>query len=432
MPLSSKTAFALLALSAVALAARLVFCGFVVGWDRAPAGDEIDYHHLAVHLCEGQGYRLENDHVTVRRPPLYPLVLAGVYRVFGVSVVWGRLFQVLLGTSLVALVFFVGRRFFTVGVAWISAALVAVNPFLIFISAYLLTENLYIILLLASVLIPAKTPSSAGSWPRTVLMGVVFGLACLCRPTAWMVVWWVAGVGLILGGRSLMGRVVRSGVFLAAVLLTLLPWAIRNHGVFDKWIFFTSHGGITFYQGNNDAVLEYPQYYGGVAPLYMLPGYDELKSMPEIEKDDAARAMGRSFLRENKGRVPLLVWRKFVRFWRFQSDVGLSGVRSGWWWNKDSGLGKVASSLDVGFLYSVLVMPLFVLGFFSSLRNRRRFVFLAGLVVVHMFISLVFHGSLRMRIPIEPVMAMFAAETLWRVVTQFRTAASARRILSRS
>jgi len=425
-PLGSKTAIGLLVVLAAALAARLIFCGLVVGWERAPAGDEIDYNHLAAHLSEGQGYRLENDQLTARRPPLYPLVLAGVYRLFGVSVVWGRLFQVLLATSLVLLVFLAGRRFFTNRVAWLAAALVAVNPFLIFISGYLLTENLYIILLLASVLIPAKPPSPAGSWRRAALMGITLGLACLCRPTAWGVVLWCAGAGLLFGDRSLTRRLIRSGVLVAVALLTLLPWAIRNHAVFDRWIFFTTHGGITLYQGNNAAVLEYPQYHGGVAPLYMLPRHGELESMGEVETDQAARAMARSFLWENKSRVPLLAWRKFLRFWRFQSDVGLSGVKSGWWWNKESGLGKIASTLDVGFVYSVFVIPLFVLGFVANLKDRRRFVFLAGLIIIHTLVSLVFHGSLRMRIPIEPVMAIFAADTSWRIVTRVRARRPAR------
>ncbi len=392
----------------------------MVGWERPPAGDEVDYHYLAVHLSDGEGYRLENGQLTARRPPLFPLVLAGVYRLFGVSVAWGRLFQILLATSLVPLTFFAGRRFFTTRVAWIAAALVAVNPFLIFISGYLLTENLYMILLLAGVLIPAREQSSAGPWRRAALMGITLGLACLCRPAAWGLVLWFAAAGLVLCGSSLKRRLAHGAVIIALALLTLLPWAIRNHMVFDRWIFFTTHGGITLYQGNNAAVLEYPLYHGGVAPSYMLPRHDELEKMNEVQADEAARAMARSFLWENKRRVPLLVWRKFVRFWRFQSDVGLSGVKSGWWWNKESGLGKLASSFDVGFIYSVFVIPLFVLGFVANLNHKRRFVFLTGLVVIHTLVSLVFHGSLRMRIPIEPVMAIFAADALWRIVARIR------------
>ena len=130
--------------------------------------------------------------------------------------------------------------------------------------------------------------------------------------------------------------------------------------------------------------------------------------------------MGLDFLVHNKKDVPLLVWRKFARFWRFKSDSGLSGVKSGWWWNKESALGRIASSLDVGMAYAVFVVPLFVAGLVAGRKSRNRTLLLGGLVVVHTLVSLVFHGSLRMRIPIEPVIAMFAADALWRIVARAR------------
>jgi 4-amino-4-deoxy-L-arabinose transferase-like glycosyltransferase len=347
-------------------------------------------------------------------------VLSAVYRVFGPSVSWGRVLQILLGTGIVALAYAAARRLFTVGAAWAAAALCAANPFLVFSSAYLHTENLYIVFLLAGVFLCAR-PAAASGWRRdAVLAGLAFGLADLCRPTAVFVALWIGAAWLALGEGPFRRRKLRGIVLFAVVVLVHVPWAARNHSVFGRWIFSTTHGGITLYQGNNPAVLEYPQYYGGVAPLHMLPGYDELKLKPEVEKDDAARAMARDFLRANTGRIPALEWRKFVRFWRFRSDAGLSGVRSGWWWDKDSALGGLAISLDAGMLYSVLVIPLFAIGFFAGLGSRRKFTLLAGIVFVHLMAALVFYGSLRMRIPIEPVMAMFAGDLLWRVVTRVR------------
>jgi hypothetical protein len=247
-------------------------------------------------------------------------------------------------------------------------------------------------------------------------MGFLLGLACLVRPTAFFVMLWIVGWIVLLERSSLKSRVLKIAILVSAVVITLLPWSLRNQFVFGDFIPFTSHGGITFYQGNNPSVLEYPQYHGGVSPLYMLPGYTELKSLPEIEKDDRARSMGREFLRQNTDDIPILVWRKFVRFWRFKSDTGLSGVKSGWWWSKESRLGSLASSIDVGFVYSIVVIPLFVFGFILSIRSRRRWVYLTGLIVAHTFVTLIFHGSLRMRIPIEPIILMFAADTIDRMI----------------
>jgi 4-amino-4-deoxy-L-arabinose transferase-like glycosyltransferase len=418
--LNRKTIVALILVTAFALAARVVFLGFVVGLDRAPAGDEIDYHHIASNLAEGEGFRLENGQLTARRPPLYPVVLSGVYRIYGESPAVGRIFQIILGVSIVPLVFFMTRRFFAAGSAWIASWLVALNPFLIFSGAYLLTENLYILLLLAGAWAASGALTNTSGARRAVVGGVLLGLADLARPTASLVAVWIALAVLFFGEGRAARRAPRAALLVAALFVTLLPWAARNHDAFGKWIFSTTHGGITFYQGNNPAVLEYPQYHGGVAPLHMLPGYDDLRKKPEIEKDEAARSMGREFLLRNKSDVPVLVWRKFARFWRFKSDSGLSGVKSGWWWSKESALGRAASSLDAGMVYALFVIPLFVAGLFAGWKGGSRRLLLGGIVVVHTFVSLVFHGSLRMRIPIEPVIAMFAADAVWRLVTRIR------------
>ncbi|MEJ2721014.1 MAG: glycosyltransferase family 39 protein [bacterium] len=404
---------------AVALAARLILVGYVVGLDRVPTGDEIDYHAIASNLADGAGYRLADGQITARRPPLYPLVLSLVYRVTGGAPAAARIFQALLGALIVWLVFLVSKRLLTPRAAWVAAGLAALNPFLIFVSGYLLTENLYIVLLLLILLI---APQPTWRWRMSAPMGVLLGLCMLARPTAFGIAVWIVAFDVLLGGGRVREKILRSVVVFAVAGLVVLPWAARNHAVFGKWLFTTTHGGVTFYQGNNGAVLEYPQYHGGVAPLYMLPGYETLEREPEVQKDEDARAMGMRFLEENKRRVPVLVWRKFARFWRFRSDTGMSGLKSGWWFDRGSVLGRLAGSLDVGFAYAVVVIPLFVVGVFVSLRAWRRYVYLYGLLVVHSAAALVFHGSLRMRVPIEPVIAMFAAYTIDVLVQRFRPA----------
>ena len=83
-------------------------------------------------------------------------------------------------------------------------------------------------------------------------------------------------------------------------------------------------------------------------------------------------------------------------------------------------MGKLASSLDAGLVYAVLAIPLFVLGLFISWRDHRRLSVLYGLIVIHTLTAVVFHGSLRMRLPIEPLIAIFAAAALYRIVLRIR------------
>jgi hypothetical protein len=219
---------------------------------------------------------------------------------------------------------------------------------------------------------------------------------------------WMLAALLFFAGVSWRARGTRALVAAAAFALVVLPWYARNASVVGGWV-LTTHGGVTFLQGNNEKVASVPQWRGGAAPLEVLPRFDELAQRDELSRDRLAWELGRDYLRANWRDVPRVVAWKMVRFWRLKSDMGLSGVRSGWWWSKDSALGRFAADVDLGFVYAVVVIPLFVAGLIVTWRRRRDLVLLYGVVVVHTAVAAVFYGSLRSRIPIEPVICALAA-----------------------
>ena len=75
-------------------------------------------------------------------------------------------------------------------------------------------------------------------------------------------------------------------------------------------------------------------------------------------------------------------------------------------------IGRLAADVDVGFAYAIVVMPLFVAGVWSTRRRWRELAFPYGVIVVHTAIAIVFFGSLRGRLPVEPVICIFAAGAL--------------------
>jgi 4-amino-4-deoxy-L-arabinose transferase-like glycosyltransferase len=392
----------------VAAACRLVFAGAVVGFDTTPKADEGDYHAIAVHLTEGDGFVSFEGTATARRPPAYPVFLAALYTVTGESPRAGRVAQVWLGVAVVALTGLVAFRLFGGNVALVAAALAALNPFLIFISGYLLTENLYLVLLLGALCVAPSPQEFGASAKRAITVGALLGFATLARPTGLPMFEWMLAALLLFAGVAWRGRAVRAVVAAAAFALVVLPWYARNASVVGGWV-LTTHGGITFLQGNNDKVASIPQWRGGAAPLEALPGFDEMAALDELARDRLAWDLGRDYLATHARDIPRLVWWKMVRFWRLKSDMGLSGIRSGWWWSKDSALGRFAADVDLGFVYAVVVIPLFVAGLVVTWRRRRDLVLVYGVVVVHTAVAALFYGSLRSRIPIEPVICTLAA-----------------------
>lgn len=413
----------------IAAVSRFVFAGAVVGFDAPPKADEGDYHAIAVNLNEGDGFVSFEGTPTARRPPAYPVFLAALYTATGESPRAGRVAQVWLGVAVVALTGWLARRVFGGTTALVAAALAALNPFLIFISGYLLTENLYLVALLGALCIAPSPRALGASSPRALAVGALLGLATLARPTGLPMFEWILAALLLFAGVSWRARATRAGVAMLAFALVVLPWYVRNASIVGGWV-LTTHGGITFLQGNNEKVASVPQWRGGAAPLEVLPRFDELTKLDELSRDRLAWELGRDYLRTNWRDVPRVVVWKMVRFWRLKSDMGLSGIRSGWWWSKDSALGRLAAEVDVGFVYAVVVIPLFVAGWVVTWRRRRDLVLVYGVVAVHTGVAALFYGSLRSRIPVEPVICALAAVAV--VALARRTAARFDRAAPRS
>jgi len=372
----------LLAIIVLALALRAMFWLEVAGPSAPLRGDEIDYDAIARSVASGNGFSLSAGEPTASRPPLYPILLAGVYRIAGARTEAGKILQILLGGAIVLLTYLLARRLFGEIAALVTAVLVACNPSLIFISSYLLAENLYIVLLLSFL--------------------VLF-----------------AAVSVLFFGAGARGsRFARSIVVLAGVFCALAPWAARNEARFGKPILFTTHGGITFYQGNNRVAYDVPTYRGTVAPLDALPGLDDIKGKGEVAGDAEAWRLGMAFVRENPGLVARMAAWRFMRFWRLAGDAPFSGVKSGWWWDKGTRFGSLASSIDVVFLFSVVVIPLFVIGLAMTVRRARALVYLYGVILVHTASAVVFFGSLRARMGVEPIIAIFAGYCAARLLTR--------------
>lgn len=394
-----------------ALALRIGFWIAVVGFDTTGWGDEPDYHRIAAGIAAGKGFLSPEGEPTARRPPLYPILLAGLYAVTGPNPDAARAANVALGCVIVLLVYSLAARLFSKAVGLLAAALAAVNPSLIYLSALIMTENLYVVLLLLLLLCLAgeyrASRAAAGRW---IAGGALAGLSYLARPTSLLLALTVAAAPLVFGHGGFAKRLARSAAFLVVAALVVVPWGARNHARLGAWVFSTTHGGITFYESNNRLVYDVPAFHGTVVgSREHLPGWGELAPLRELEFDRAAWKMGKDFVRENMGLLPRMAAWKLQRFWRLRSDLNLSAATGRLMRGKGGRAARIVGGIDIGLAYSAIVIPLFILGLALTARRWRSLLLLYAVVVVHALVALVFHGSLRARMPIEPVMAIFAS-----------------------
>ena len=140
----------------LAAALRLgVFLAAVSHPQRFWSLDDRDYIGLATHLHAGyltrSGFWFDAG---LRRPPVYPLVIRGVYAVFGRHYAPVIALQLLIGIATVGLVYWLARLFLTTRAALAAALLLAIDPASIVFTNQLLTETLFAFLLtLATTLI---------------------------------------------------------------------------------------------------------------------------------------------------------------------------------------------------------------------------------------------------------------------------------------
>jgi hypothetical protein len=149
------------------------------------------------------------------------------------------------------------------------------------------------------------------------------------------------------------------------------------------------------------------------------------RGLGEIEIDRRARAETWAFMRSRAGEWPAVAMAKLARFWRVTAEGGGTGS----WQRAGSPLASLP--LDPFLLWSIVSLPLAAWGAVRTLRGPRRwFQSLPLLVVLHFtLIALIFFGSLRMRVPVEPMIALFIAVGVDDVRRRLRARAHGLRVM---
>jgi 4-amino-4-deoxy-L-arabinose transferase-like glycosyltransferase len=312
-----------LVVAASALLVRILYCVFVIP-GYVPSTDAAHYNDIALKVSQGHGIASQFPyiwtHATAFRPPLYPVLLGGLYAVFGEHVGVAQAFNVLLGTGVVVLATLLAFRLGGRVAALVTAVLATFHPTLLAGDGVVLTEPLALLLLLATLL--------ALDRDRYALAGLLSGLLVLTRPSAQLFVPVVAAYLLLAawrrgGWRSTgAGSEPRAGgfragmrrglkpalVFALIAVATTLPWVVRNTVVFGKPVLVTSNGfnlaaiysPIALQQGSFVDPVRDPRF----VPILR---FSQLENLDEATLDATLREQGLKGIRQEPGQVPRVV-----------------------------------------------------------------------------------------------------------------------------
>ena len=247
-----------------------VFRGIVgLAMSSSLEADPDAYRALAQCLAQTGVYGLVDQegiaNPTAFRPPLYPLMLSLLATRGEPTHLAVIVFHALLGGLTVMLTFLTAQRFAaSLGHrAWVFAAgLVMVDPILVQQSTLLMTETLATALAALVLWWCGKANSGNGQTARqwlvwAIVLGVLLSLAFLCRPTFLV---WAVLLSLFLAVASEAAwktKCLSAFAFLCVVAVTVGGWAIRNDRALGRPIWATTHGGYTLLLANNPMFYEY-------------------------------------------------------------------------------------------------------------------------------------------------------------------------------
>ncbi|MEO0079262.1 MAG: glycosyltransferase family 39 protein [candidate division WOR-3 bacterium] len=207
-----------------------------------PIADAPEYVQLARNLTHHRLFSLDSRppfRPDIFRTPGYPLFLAIPFTLFGPSLFWPILLQLLISVATAWLTWQLTRELHLTPEAGVLATfLVAASPNLAFLATKLVTETLFTFLLIASLLLLNRF-LTLRHWPSLIACGITLGLLILTRPIA---TYFPLVIALFL---TLFLRERRAGalsaplVLLAATTVVVAPWIIRNGHKTSRFIIST-------------------------------------------------------------------------------------------------------------------------------------------------------------------------------------------------
>jgi 4-amino-4-deoxy-L-arabinose transferase-like glycosyltransferase len=345
---------------------------------------------------------------TAQQPPVYPYLLAGSFKFFGVFTPGAAFAMLSLNSLFSALtcvfLLLIGRRAFgeTVGtlaawawVFWPSAALIPITR--------LWHESLAALLLavLFWMTLRLEESRSIHNW---LIFGVLWGVAALTNPVV------LSAMPFLLGWVCYRRRKRRFrwarplALTLAATAIVMLPWLVRNYVVFHKPVFVSDDLAMNLHLGNHSGATG--AHTEGVQPAENVGEWKQYQRLGELAYMAAKRRQALSFIASHPGGYAWLCLQRFGELWI--------------WTGTFRPFGSVFPALIWQAFY--LALPLLALaGLALAFRDRVAaawpvaftvFTFLGTYVVIE-------YSSPRYRHPVEPELVLlgaFAVTVLWRRV----------------
>ena len=249
-------------------------------------------------------------------PPLYPYILAGMFKLLGLST-HKVTFAVLGFNSLCSALTCIPLYFLTLNAlnrraARIAAIAWAVYPFAVYFSAARVWDYALTGLLFSCCLLAAQRLHLKGLWAWAGF-GALYGVAALSNPSIVSLLPFLMAIALYKVWRVRGAWIPRAVLATVAFVLAIAPWQVRNHRVMHADFFIRDGFWLEFYAGNNGDTHESNSAWAHPAsnPAEMA----KYQSEGEIRYMAEKKALATDFIQHHPGFFAVATTRRIVRFW---------------------------------------------------------------------------------------------------------------------
>lgn len=379
--------------------------------------DQVSYDALARRVLDGFGFSFATAHwpatpagePTAHWSYLYTLYLSLVYALTGGHALAARLVQaVTVGVLQPWLSWRLANRAFGRTVGLTAAGITALYGYFAYYGGALMTESFFIAGVLwtldsACALVASGREAKLRQWLTlglaaavTVLLRQVF---LLFVPVLFLWVFWnLRHESLV----QLAKRTIAAGAVMACLIL---PWSVRNYFAFGQLALLNTSAGFAFFWGNhpiygNEFIPILPEdVYGDLIPK-------ELLGLNEVQMERALLERGMGFVKQDPVRYAMLSLSRAKEYFKF-------------WPSSESSL--TANIVRVGSFG--LLLPLALIGIGAERLGRlapqadlRSIQLLYAFILFYTLIHLLTWTLVRYRLPVDAVLAVFAANgavALW-------------------
>jgi 4-amino-4-deoxy-L-arabinose transferase-like glycosyltransferase len=396
-----------LALFAAALLPRLVFVLWAPG---EPAADGQFYHAYGEHFARGWGYVDVDGSPVVRWMPGWPMLLGGLYWVFGSGTHVALFANAFLDATTAALLSLLGARLFGVRIGLTAGILYALWPGMIFLCGSHMSEPLFNVLLVAALLLTViAAEADSRRIARFAVAGLCLGAAAMVKAEPLIT---TPGIAFYLwrtrrGGADFTRT---TAVLLFVTAAVLVPWTIRNYVTFDRFLPTAASGGIGVYLANHPGATGGQDFVANRALQRRFKR--ENAAWTAIARNDAGWGDAWAFVRENPGEELSIIANK-LRLTYAGDARGAKLVR---------GLGRDPASWQLaaatwqrlqwasnGYWFAMLALAAIGLTTVLSWKRGTAALLLLGVLLPWLCLHIVLLGGPRYHVPQIPVLALLAA-----------------------